>query len=55
MQQTRLLLSPEIEPTGDAFDDLVASMGLSLSAADQAAAGCERLCRRSGLVAVARA
>ncbi|MGO4360687.1 DUF2017 domain-containing protein [Terrabacter sp. RAF57] len=35
MQQTRLLLSPEIEPTGDAFDDLVASMGLSLSAADQ--------------------
>ncbi len=39
MQQTRLLLSPEIEPTGDAFDDLVASMGLSLSAADQAASG----------------
>jgi hypothetical protein len=39
MQQTRLLLSPEIEPTGDAFDDLVASMGLSLSAADQADAG----------------
>jgi len=37
MQQTRLLLSPEIEPTGDAFDDLVASMGLSLSAADQQA------------------
>ena len=35
MQQTRLLLSPEIEPTGDAFDDLVASMGVSLSAADQ--------------------
>jgi len=35
MQQTRLLLSPEIEPTGDAFDDLVATMGLSLSAADQ--------------------
>jgi hypothetical protein len=34
MQQTRLLLAPEIEPTGDAFDDLVASMGLSLSAAD---------------------
>lgn len=32
MQQTRLLLSPEIEPTGDAFDDLVASMGLSLGA-----------------------
>ncbi len=41
MQQTRLLLSPEIEPTGDAFDDLVASMGLSLSAADQAAAGAD--------------
>jgi hypothetical protein len=37
MQQTRLLLSPEIEPTGDAFDDLVASMGVSLSAADQRA------------------
>jgi hypothetical protein len=36
MQQTRLLLSPEIEATGDVFDDLVASMGLSLSAADQA-------------------
>jgi hypothetical protein len=35
MQQTRILLSPEIEPTGDTFDDLVASMGLSLSAADQ--------------------
>jgi hypothetical protein len=30
MQQTRVLLSPEIEPTGDAFDDLVASMGVSL-------------------------
>ena len=41
MQQTRLLLAPEIEPTGDAFDDLVASMGLSLSAADQAAAGAD--------------
>jgi hypothetical protein len=39
MQQTRLLLSPEIEPTGDAFDDLVASMGLSLSAADQDPSG----------------
>ncbi len=34
MEQTRILLSPEVEPTGDAFDDLVASMGLSLSAAD---------------------
>ncbi|WP_404392658.1 DUF2017 domain-containing protein [Humibacillus xanthopallidus] len=38
MQQTRVLLSPEIEPTGDAFDDLVASMGVSL-AADQDAGG----------------
>jgi hypothetical protein len=37
MQQTRVLLSPEIEPTGDAFDDLVASMGVSLDAADQGA------------------
>jgi len=34
MEQTRILLSPEVEPTGDAFDDLVASMGLSLSAAE---------------------
>ncbi|WP_323099511.1 DUF2017 domain-containing protein [Intrasporangium sp. YIM S08009] len=34
MEQTRILLSPEVEPTGDAFDDLVASMGLSLKAAD---------------------
>jgi uncharacterized protein (DUF885 family) len=30
-QQTRELLSPEVESTGDAFDDLVASMGVSLS------------------------
>ena len=37
MQQTRTLLSPEIEPTGDTFDDLVATMGLSLSATDSAA------------------
>ena len=36
MQQTRTLLSPEIEPTGDTFDDLVATMGLSLSASDAA-------------------
>ena len=35
MQQTRVLLSPDVEPTGDTFDDLVATMGLSLSAADQ--------------------
>ena len=38
MEQTRLILSPEVEPTGDAFDDLVASMGVSLAAEDQAAA-----------------
>ncbi len=37
MQQTRTLLSPEIEPTGDTFDDLVATMGLSLNASDSAA------------------
>jgi hypothetical protein len=36
MEQTRTLLSPEVESTGDAFDDLVASMGVSLGAADQA-------------------
>ena len=35
MQQTRILLSPEIESTGDTFDDLVASMGVSLSADHQ--------------------
>ncbi|MFM6849153.1 MAG: DUF2017 domain-containing protein [Terrabacter sp.] len=37
MQQTRILLSPEIEPTGDTFDDLVATMGLSLGASEPAA------------------
>jgi hypothetical protein len=42
MQQTRVLLSPEIEPTGDAFDDLVASMGVSLDRADQAASTASR-------------
>jgi len=31
MQQTRIILSPEIESTGDAFDDIVASMGVSLA------------------------
>jgi Domain of unknown function (DUF2017) len=36
MQQTRVLLSPEIEPTGDTFDDLVASMGVSLAADERA-------------------
>ncbi|EWT00975.1 hypothetical protein N865_12165 [Intrasporangium oryzae NRRL B-24470] len=35
MEQTRVILSPEIEPTGDAFADVVASMGLSLAAQDQ--------------------
>jgi hypothetical protein len=28
MEQTRVLLSPEVEPTGDAWRDLVASMGV---------------------------
>ncbi|MEO7130492.1 MAG: DUF2017 domain-containing protein [Dermatophilaceae bacterium] len=32
MEQTRILLSPDTELTGDAFADLVASMGVSLSA-----------------------
>lgn len=36
MEQTRLILAPEVEATGDAFDDLVASMGVSLAAQDQA-------------------
>lgn len=36
MEQTRLILSPEIEATGNAFDDLVASMGVSLAPEDQA-------------------
>ena len=35
MEQTRLILAPEIESTGDAFADLVASMGVSLAAEDQ--------------------
>lgn len=35
MEQTRLILAPEVESTGDAFTDLVASMGVSLAAADQ--------------------
>lgn len=37
MEQTRVILSPEQELTGDAFGDLVASMGVSLSAEDQGA------------------
>jgi len=36
MQQTRIVLSPEVESTGDAFADLVASMGVSVASADQA-------------------
>ncbi len=37
MDQTRdLLAPPDREPTGDAFEDLVAGLGVSLSAADQA-------------------
>ena len=35
MEQTRVLLSPEVESTGDTFDDLVASMGLSLGGPDE--------------------
>lgn len=37
MEQTRVLLSPELEATGDVFADLVASMGVSVAAEDQAA------------------
>lgn len=36
MQQTRLLLSPEIEATGDVFDDLAASIGLAPEPGDAA-------------------
>ncbi|HKX65773.1 MAG TPA: DUF2017 domain-containing protein [Intrasporangium sp.] len=36
MQQTRVVLSPEVESTGDAFADLVASMGVSVASEDQA-------------------
>lgn len=35
MEQTRDLLSPEVEATGDAFADLVASMGVSVASEDQ--------------------
>jgi hypothetical protein len=35
MQQTRIVLSPEVESTGDAFADLVASMGVSVAGEDQ--------------------
>ncbi|WP_353507709.1 DUF2017 domain-containing protein [Intrasporangium sp.] len=34
MQQTRIVLSPELEPTGDVFADVVASMGVSVAAQD---------------------
>ncbi|WP_374968598.1 DUF2017 domain-containing protein [Terrabacter sp. BE26] len=36
MEQTRVLLSPEVEATGDTFDDLVASLGTSLRGAAEA-------------------
>ena len=36
MQQTRIVLSPEVEPTGDAFADVVASMGVSVAREDRA-------------------
>ncbi|GAA2025107.1 DUF2017 domain-containing protein [Terrabacter terrae] len=36
MEQTRVLLSPEVESTGDTFDDLVASLGISLGGAAEA-------------------
>ncbi|MCU1538004.1 MAG: hypothetical protein JWP82_2355 [Humibacillus sp.] len=39
LQQTRELLSPAVESTGDAFDDLVASMGVSLSEQPDGTAG----------------
>ncbi|GAA6527248.1 DUF2017 domain-containing protein [Intrasporangium sp. DVR] len=35
MEQTRTVLSPEVESTGDAFADLVASMGVSVAHEDQ--------------------
>ena len=38
MQQTRILLSPEVESTGDVFDDLAASMGVSLDREAEATA-----------------
>ncbi|HEY9493612.1 MAG TPA: DUF2017 domain-containing protein [Intrasporangium sp.] len=36
MQQTRIVLSPEVEPTGDAFADVVASMGVSVASENRA-------------------
>jgi hypothetical protein len=35
MEQTRDILAPEVEPTGDVFADLAASMGVSLAPGDQ--------------------
>ena len=37
IEQTRLILAPEVEPTGDPFADLVASMGVSSMGAPPAA------------------
>ena len=45
MEQTRLILAPEVESTGDAFTDLAASMGVSLAAEDQSDAEHARLDR----------
>lgn len=39
MEQTRHLLAPEVEVTGDVFADLAASMGVSLASEDQARDG----------------
>lgn len=39
MKQTRILLSPDTEPTGDDFADLVASMGLSPSTGEHGEPG----------------
>ena len=39
MEQTRLILSPEVESTGDALDDIVASIGLSLAAEERQGGG----------------
>ncbi|MDN5797692.1 MAG: DUF2017 domain-containing protein [Intrasporangium sp.] len=39
MEQTRVLLAPEVEPTGDEWGDLVASLGVSLGGGRVAEAG----------------
>lgn len=41
MEQTRVLVAPERESTGDAFEDLVAGLGVSLAAEDQRLEGAE--------------